>query len=74
MEMLRTARTDNAYWLLRSYAKTSSQKQAVDRTYIDTLLDPDNEDQVVIRMLGLILDGLRDGNWLWNTPVAQKEF
>ena len=70
--MLHTERTDQAYKLLKSYARTPEQIQAVKEAYIE-MLDIDSEDQVVLRVIGCIFDGLRFGNWLWNTPPNAKQ-
>jgi len=58
--MLHTERTDQAYKLLKSYARTPEQEQAVKEAYIE-MLDADSEDQVVLRVIGCIFDGLRFG-------------
>jgi len=70
--MLHTVRTDIAYEILRSYAKTPEQHEAVKQAYVDTLADNDNEDNVVIALLGYVLDGLKFGNWLWLKPKAKQ--
>lgn len=67
-----TPKTEQACNLLRSYAQTPEQRRAVDTLYADMLADDSRESTVVISLLGLILDGLRYGNWLWNMPPAQK--
>ncbi|HWI68640.1 MAG TPA: hypothetical protein VNS88_09695 [Nitrospiraceae bacterium] len=74
--MFKTPKTELAFRLLRNYARTPGQREAVDELYEEVLHNSDNEDQVIIYMIGLILDGLRYGNWLWNmppnAPYAQK--
>jgi hypothetical protein len=70
--MLHTERTDKACDLLKSYARTLEQKIEVEQAYVDTLADNDNEDRVVINLLGFILDGLRYDNWLWNMPPSAQ--
>ena len=67
-EMLHTDKTDQAHRLLRSYAHTPGQQQQVDETYVDILADTDNEDTAIMHLVGLILDGIRFGNWFWNMP------
>jgi hypothetical protein len=69
--MLHTEKTDQAYKLLKSYAHTPEQKLQTDAVYVEAL-DADNEDTVIIAMLGYILDGLRFGNWLWDMPPNAK--
>ena len=69
--MLHTERTDQAYKLLKSYARTPEQEQAVKEAYIE-MLDADSEDQVVLRVIGCIFDGLRFGNWFWNMPPTAQ--
>lgn len=68
--MLHTEKTDQAYELFKSYARTPEHKEKVDQVYVDLLANEDNEDFVVIRILGLILDGVHYGNWLWNMPPS----
>ena len=70
--MLPTDKTDQAYYMLTSYAHTPDQEHAIDDTYTEVLADNNSEDRVVIALLGLILDGLRFGNWLWNTPPTAQ--
>ncbi len=70
--MLHTEKTDQAHRLLRSYARTPDQQQAVDETYVDILGDTDSEDRAIMQLIGLILDGLRFGNWFWIKPEAKR--
>jgi hypothetical protein len=71
--MLATGRTDQAYMLLLGYARTPEQEQAVKTLYVDILAEQNNEDRVIIYLLGLITDGLRYGNWFWNMPPNAKQ-
>jgi hypothetical protein len=71
--MLHTEKTDQAYKLLKTYARTPEQDQAVDTLYVDILAESSNEDRVIIYLLGLVLDGLRYGNWFWNMPPNAKQ-
>jgi hypothetical protein len=70
--MLHTERTDQAYKLLKSYARTPEQRFAVDRVVVDALADNDNEDKVVLALLGCIVQGIGFGNWLWDTPPSAQ--
>jgi hypothetical protein len=71
--MLHTQKTDQAYKLLKSYARTKEQKRAVDETYLELLDMNSNEDRVIIYVLDLILNGLCFGNWFWNMPPNAKK-
>lgn len=66
--MIHNAKTDKAYQLLNSYASIQDHRNQVWEVYQEVLAGNDNEDQVIITILGYILDGLRFGNWLWNVP------
>jgi hypothetical protein len=66
--MLHTEKTDQVFHLLKTYANTSDQWMKVDEAYDRLLVENDNEDRVIIALLGYVLDGLRFGNWLWNMP------
>jgi hypothetical protein len=71
--MLATGKTDQAYMLLLNYARTPEQEIAVKTLYVDILAEQNNEDRVIIYLLGLITDGLRYGNWFWNMPPNARE-
>jgi hypothetical protein len=55
---------------MNMYARTPEHKQRLKEAYVDMLAGTDNEDFVVTSILGLILDGVHYGNWLWNMPPS----